>query len=92
LHSPAKKGKVSGEEMREKPTDEELEQGIHDAGEKLQSDEELRESEERYRTILESIEEAYFEVDLRGNLTFFNDSLCVVLGYSRDEDVFADVS
>ena len=45
----------------------------------------LRESEERYRTILESIEEGYYEVDLAGNLTFFNDSLCSIFGYSRDE-------
>jgi PAS domain S-box-containing protein len=45
----------------------------------------LQESEEKYRTILESIEEGYFEVDLPGNLTFFNDSLCKVLGYSRKE-------
>ncbi len=45
----------------------------------------LRESEEKYRNILESIEEGYFEVDLAGNLTFFNDAVCKLLGYSRDE-------
>ncbi len=45
----------------------------------------LRGSEEKYRTILESIKEAYFEVDLSGNFTFFNDSTCEILGYSRDE-------
>jgi len=45
----------------------------------------LRESEEKYRTILESIEDGYFEVDLAGNLTFFNDSLCRIIGYPRDE-------
>ena len=49
------------------------------------AEETLRESEEKYRTILESIEDAYFEVDIHGNLTFFNDSLCKALGYSRDE-------
>ncbi|MBW1779692.1 MAG: PAS domain S-box protein [Deltaproteobacteria bacterium] len=49
------------------------------------AEEALRESEERYRTILESIEEAYFEVDLAGNFTFFNDSLCDLLSYPRDE-------
>ena len=32
----------------------------------------LRESEEKYRTILESIEESYFEVDIAGKFTFFN--------------------
>ncbi len=41
----------------------------------------LVESEKRYRNILESIEDGYFEVDLNGNLTFFNPSLCKILGY-----------
>ena len=43
----------------------------------------LQESEEKYRTILERIEEGYFEVNLAGKLTFFNDSVCRILGYSR---------
>ncbi|MFX0095044.1 MAG: PAS domain S-box protein, partial [Candidatus Hodarchaeota archaeon] len=42
-------------------------------------------SEEKYRIILESIEDGYFETDIAGNLTFFNDSLCTLLGYPRDE-------
>ncbi|MBP1710349.1 MAG: sensor hybrid histidine kinase, partial [Deltaproteobacteria bacterium] len=45
----------------------------------------LTKSEERYRTILEDIQEGYFEVDLAGNFTFFNDTLCRVSGYSREE-------
>ncbi|MGM0382106.1 MAG: PAS domain S-box protein [Thermodesulfobacteriota bacterium] len=45
----------------------------------------LRKSEEKYRSILENINEAYYEVDLAGNLTFFNDSLCKILGYKRAE-------
>jgi two-component system sensor histidine kinase/response regulator len=45
----------------------------------------LKESEERYRTILESIEDGYYEVDLAGNFTFCNDSLCTTMGYSRNE-------
>ncbi|MGD9132310.1 MAG: 7TM diverse intracellular signaling domain-containing protein [Desulfobacterales bacterium] len=45
----------------------------------------LRESEEKYRTILQSIEEGYYEVDLAGNLTFFNESLRRHLKYSKDE-------
>lgn len=45
----------------------------------------LRESEERYRTILESIDEGYFEVDLSGNFTFVNDSMCKIRGASWDE-------
>jgi PAS domain S-box-containing protein len=45
----------------------------------------LRQSEERYRTILESIEDGYYEVDRAGNFMFFNDSLCKILGYSGEE-------
>jgi PAS domain S-box-containing protein len=45
----------------------------------------LRDSEERYRTILDGIEDAYYETDLSGNLTFFNDSLCDIFGYSGRE-------
>ena len=45
----------------------------------------LEESEKRYRTILESIEEIYFEVDIAGNFTFFNDSLSKSLGYSNEK-------
>jgi len=49
------------------------------------AEEALKESEEKYRSILENIEEGYFEVDIAGNFTFFNDSLCRILGYSNDE-------
>jgi len=45
----------------------------------------LRENEARYYTILVSIEDGYFEVDTAGNFTFFNDSVCRMLGYSRAE-------
>jgi PAS domain S-box-containing protein len=56
-----------------------------DVTELKKAEEALRENEEKYRTILESIEEGYYEVDLAGNLTFFNESMCRYLGYSRDE-------
>jgi PAS domain S-box-containing protein len=45
----------------------------------------LRESEEKYGTILHSLEEGYFEVDLAGNLTFFNDAFVRWSGYSKEE-------
>jgi PAS domain S-box-containing protein len=45
----------------------------------------IKEGEEKYRIILENIEDGYFEVDIAGNLTFFNDSLCRMLGYSKEE-------
>jgi two-component system cell cycle sensor histidine kinase/response regulator CckA len=49
------------------------------------AEEALRASEERYRTTLEGMEEGYYEADLAGNFTFFNDSLCEMLGYPRHE-------
>lgn len=45
----------------------------------------LRESEERYRSILEYMDEGYWETDLPGNFTFFNNSVCKFFGYSQDE-------
>ncbi len=45
----------------------------------------LRESEEKYRSIIENIEEAYYEVDLAGYFTFLNDAAVQMLGYKRDE-------
>jgi two-component system cell cycle sensor histidine kinase/response regulator CckA len=57
----------------------------YDITEQKHAEQALKESEEKYRTILESIEEGYFEVDLAGNFTFVNNSLCRIAGYSRHE-------
>ncbi len=56
-----------------------------DITERKQMEEALRQSEERYRTILEEMEDGYYEVDLAGNYTFFNDATCRAYGYSREE-------
>jgi PAS domain S-box-containing protein len=45
----------------------------------------LRESEEKYRTIIENIEDGYYEVNLAGDFTFFNRALEQITGYSRNE-------
>ena len=45
----------------------------------------LRESEEKFRTIIETTPDGYYEVDPSGNFTFFNDSMCKILGYSKEE-------
>ena len=50
-----------------------------------QTKEALHASEEKYRNILEQIEEGYYEVDLAGNLTFFNTRVSQILGYSVEE-------
>jgi PAS domain S-box-containing protein len=56
-----------------------------DITDRKKAEETLRESKEKYRAILENIEEGYYEVDLRGNITFCNDYLCKILGYPREE-------
>jgi diguanylate cyclase (GGDEF)-like protein/PAS domain S-box-containing protein len=53
--------------------------------ERRQAEEALRQSEEKYRTILKNIEEGYYEVDLAGSFTFFNDAMCRILGYPKEE-------
>lgn len=55
------------------------------ATERKRAEAALRASEEKYRTILDTIEEAYWEVDLGGRLTFFNKSICTMFKYTPDE-------
>jgi PAS domain S-box-containing protein len=40
---------------------------------------------ERYRVFIEAVADGYYETDLRGNFTYFNDALCRIFGYSRHE-------
>ncbi len=56
-----------------------------DITERKQAEEALHKSEEKYRTILHSIEDFYYEVDLAGNMSFFNDPLMKLSGYSEEE-------
>ena len=49
------------------------------------ADEALRQSEERYRTIIEEMSDSYWETDLAGNFTFFNDQVPIIQRRSRAE-------
>ena len=67
-------------------TGEKVIQGIiRDITERKKIEETLQASEEKYRTILESIEDSYYEVDLAGRFTFFNKNLSKILGYTEEE-------
>ena len=52
----------------------------------------LQESESKFRHILESIEEGYFEVDRQGQLIYVNPALCRITGYSKRQLYAMDVS
>ncbi|WP_321492579.1 diguanylate cyclase domain-containing protein [uncultured Desulfobacter sp.] len=47
--------------------------------------ESIRINTERNRLILESIEDAYFELDLEGNLIFYNDSLSRIFKFKEED-------
>jgi len=53
--------------------------------ERQRVEDDLRKSEERFRNILETIEDGYYEVDLKGSLTFFNPALAKIYRYEPDE-------
>ena len=50
-----------------------------------EADSAMKQQDEKYRTIIENIEEGFLETDLAGNFTFFNNSICKILGYSSEE-------
>ena len=49
-------------------------------------------SSERYQAFVENIEEGVYEVDIHGNFLYFNNSLCRVFGYPREEIQFQNFS
>jgi len=58
---------------------------VRDITEQRRAQEALRTSEERYRTIVESIQDGYYEIDLAGRHTFANAATVAIFGYSLDD-------
>jgi PAS domain S-box-containing protein len=59
----------------------------HDMTARKQREQELRESEERYRELFENASAAIFTVDLQGHFTSLNCSGQQILGYTEEEAV-----
>jgi len=47
---------------------------------------------ERYQAFIENIEDGVYEVDIHGNFLYFNNSLCKVFGYTKEEIQFQNFS
>jgi PAS domain S-box-containing protein len=58
---------------------------VKDISERKQTELIVKESKERYQSIIKTINEGYYEVDLKGNFTFVSNALCKFIGYKQDE-------
>jgi len=58
---------------------------FRDITEHKRADEALRESEEKFRTFMETVSDLMHIIDKDGNLTYVNDAMARTLGYSKDE-------
>ncbi len=71
------------------PNDENWENRIADLKRKIEALKLQKASahadQERFQAVFNSMEEIYFEVDLKGDLTYFNPALCRLMGYAPDE-------
>jgi diguanylate cyclase (GGDEF)-like protein/PAS domain S-box-containing protein len=63
-----------------------------DITERKEAEEALRESEARYRTLVESTEDAVFQLDPEGHYMFVNNAVERILGRSRDDLVGSHLS
>ena len=59
--------------------------GSRDVTERRQIEDALRESESRFRSTVETVRLVAVGLDVNARITFCNDSLCTLLGYSRSE-------
>ncbi|MDX9815560.1 MAG: PAS domain S-box protein [Smithellaceae bacterium] len=58
---------------------------VRDITDRRRMEDELRNSAQKYRTILEDMNDMYYELDLKGNMTFFNKALLSLTARSPEE-------
>ncbi len=58
---------------------------LKDISERKRTELIAKESKEKYESIIKTINEGYYEVDLKGNFTFVSEALCKFVGYTQDE-------
>jgi len=58
---------------------------IRDITDQKRNEQIIKESEEKYRGIIEKNYDGYYEVDLQGNFTVVDKRICKFLGYSKKE-------
>ena len=75
--------------MAEKPTYKELEQRIteleKEAAEHTQAKEVLKETEQKYQRLTESLLDTVYEFDRKGRFTYVNEACTPMFGYSKQE-------
>jgi PAS domain S-box-containing protein len=60
-------------------------EAIREVSDLIKAQEELRESEEKFRTFMETASDLMHIADKDGNLTYINESMARTLGYSKEE-------
>lgn len=59
----------------------------HQFGEILESKEELRKSEERYRSVVENVQDVFYRSDNKGNLVMASPSALAMFGYDSLDEI-----
>jgi PAS domain S-box-containing protein len=58
---------------------------VRDVSDRVAAYEALRESEQHYRTLVETVQDGIVVLDAKGRAILFNEALCGMLGYTRKE-------